>query len=279
MNKDAPTLEPLRFFPALLYFCLPALVFVAGLWGLMPWLIERGMLPYYAYALGLGIPLAFLLLLSLLWLRIEGREITWATVRSRFRLRRMDGKAWLWSLGALVAGSIVGSSLFSRLSHALIELGAIPIPAATPGFMDPTSLTDPMVAYDMAVGGLRGNWLPFIFMSVLFVFNILGEEFWWRGVVPPRQELALGKWKWVVHGVMWAFFHMYKWWDVLSLLPICLALSFVCSNLKNATPGIVIHGITNGIALVPLLIGILGIVSWKNHLGGAMGIHNKAAKE
>jgi membrane protease YdiL (CAAX protease family) len=254
-------LKPLRFLPSLLYFGLPALLFVAGFWVLMPWLIQRGMLPYYAYMLGLGIPLALLLLLSLLWLRVEGREITWATVKSRFRLQRMDGKAWLWSLGALVAGSIVGFALFGQLSHALIELGAIPIPAAIPAFMDPTSLTDPLVAYDTAVGGLRGNWLPFIVMSVLLVFNILGEEFWWRGVVLPRQELAFGKWTWVVHGVMWAFFHIFKWWDVLSLLPICLALSFVCSKLKNTTPGIVIHGITNGIALVPLLIGILGIVS------------------
>ncbi len=36
------------------------------------------------------------------------------------------------------------------------------------------------------------NWLPFFAMTITLVFNILGEEFWWRGVVLPRQELAFG---------------------------------------------------------------------------------------
>jgi membrane protease YdiL (CAAX protease family) len=253
-------LKLLPFLPSLLYFGLPALLFVAGFWVLMPWFIRQGILPYYAYLLGLGIPLALLLLLSLVWLHLEGRDVSWATLKARFRLRPMDRKAWLWSVGALLAGSVVGTSLLSQLSRFLIVQGVIPVPATIPAFMSSTSLTDPMVAYDTAVGGLEGNWLPLIAMIIVFVLNILGEEFWWRGVVLPRQELALGTWTWVIHGVMWAFFHIFKWWDVLNLLPICLALSFVCSKLKNTTPGIVIHGVTNGIALIGLLIGILGIV-------------------
>jgi membrane protease YdiL (CAAX protease family) len=148
----------------------------------------------------------------------------------------------------------------SVFSGFLIRQGILPIPSTVPEFMNPTSMTNPMVAYNDAVGGLRGNWLPFIAMASVLVFNILGEEFWWRGVVLPRQELAFGKWTWVVHGVMWAFFHIFKWWDVLNLLPICLALSFVSSKLKNTTTGIVIHGVTNGVALLSLLAGILGWV-------------------
>ncbi len=253
-------LKPLRFLPSVLYFGLPALLFVAGFWGLMPWLIQRGMLSYYAYLLGLGIPLALLLLVALLWLKVEGRTITWQSMRERFRLHHMDSKAWLWSLGAILIGSVLGMPLVSQCSRFLIEQGIIPVPAMIPEFMRPTSLTDPRTAYNAAVGGLRGNWLPFIAMVIVLFFNILGEELWWRGVVLPRQELAFGPWTWVVHGVMWAFFHIFKWWDVLNLIPICLALSFVCSKLKNTTPGIVIHGVTNGVALFPLLLGILGLM-------------------
>jgi hypothetical protein len=44
------------------------------------------------------------------------------------------------------------------------------------------------------------------------------------------------------------------------LMPITLSLAFVCSRLKNTTPGIVIHSVTNGIALIPLLLGILGVM-------------------
>ena len=127
-----------------------------------------------------------------------------------------------------------------------------------PAFMSPTAVMDPMAAYDSAAGRLRGNWIPFFAATVLLVFNILGEEFWWRGVVLPRQELAFGKHVWIVHGLKWAVFHIFKWWDVLALVPLCLALAFVCSRQKNSTPGIVIHGVTNGISLVPRLMAILG---------------------
>ena len=253
-------LQPLPFWPSLVYFGIPALLFVAGFWLFMPWLISHGLLPYYAYLFGLGIPLLVLLMISFVWLRLEGWAISPASLRDRFRLQRMDGKAWLWSIGALVIGSAIGYGAISQLSRLLITRGIIPVPASIPGFMDPASMTDPLLAYNKAVGGLKGNWLPFIGMSLVFLFNILGEEFWWRGVVLPRQELAFGKWTWVVHGTMWAFFHIFKWWDVLSLLPICLTLAFVCSRLKNTTPGIVIHGITNGIALIPLLLGVLGML-------------------
>ena len=77
-------------------------------------------------------------------------------------------------------------------------------------------------------------------------------------MILPRQELAFGKWTWIVHGTLWAFFHIFKWWDVLNLLPITLALSFVAVKRKSTTVGILIHGVTNGIALVPLFLGVLG---------------------
>jgi len=34
----------------------------------------------------------------------------------------------------------------------------------------------------------------------------------------------------------------------------------VCNRQKNTTPGIIIHGVTNGIALIPLLLGVLGVI-------------------
>jgi membrane protease YdiL (CAAX protease family) len=253
-------MKPMKIGTSLLYFGIPALLFVFGFWVLMPWFINMGFLAYYAYMLGLGIPLVVLFLTSLIWLKVEGRDINWENIKGRFRLKKMDGKTWMWSLGALVAGSVVGFTLVSLLSDWLITQGVIPIPDSIPAFMSPETLTDPMTVYNEATGGLRGNWLPLIGMSVLLFFNIVGEEFWWRGVVLPRQELALGKWTWVFHGVMWAFFHVFKWWDVLNLLPITLSLAYVCSRFKNTTPGIFIHGVTNGIALFPLLLGIMGVV-------------------
>jgi membrane protease YdiL (CAAX protease family) len=117
-----------------------------------------------------------------------------------------------------------------------------------------------MVAYNTAVGGLKGNWLAVIAMSITLFFNIAGEELWWRGVVLPRQELAFGHWTWVIHGLMWAFFHIFKWWDVLNLIPVCLGLAYMCTRKRSTTPGIIMHTLTNGVALLPLIAGVLGIV-------------------
>jgi membrane protease YdiL (CAAX protease family) len=244
--------------PSLLYFGLPALLLVAGFYWLAPVLVDAGMLPYYAFALGTGIPLSLLLVLSLVWLRLEGRPLTWAAMVSRFRLKPMRGREWLWALGVVVLANLVGFPLLRQLSKLLIAAGLIPVPADLPAFVSPTSLTDPMVAYDAAVGGLRGNWLPVLVITVLGVFNVLGEELWWRGVVLPRQELAFGRWTWVVHGLMWAAFHSFKWWDVLALVPNSLGLAFVCSRHKSTTPGLVIHAITSGVAVPTLIAGVLG---------------------
>jgi len=252
--------KPLSFRLSLVYFGIPALCFVAVFWGLMPWLISLEIPAYYAYLFALDIPLIILLLAAVAWLKVEGRPLTWSDLRQRFRLNKMDRQAWLWSLAALLVGSVLGYGLVSQLSHILIMQGWLPVPGTLPAFMSPTSLIDPMTAYNDATGGLRGNWLPFVAMTLTLVFNILGEELWWRGVVLPRQELAYPKSAWAIHGVLWAFFHIFKWWDVLNLLPITLSLSFVCSRLKSTTPGIVIHSVTNGISLSPLLLGILGLV-------------------
>ena len=110
---------------------------------------------------------------------------------------------------------------------------------------------------DQAFGGLSGNIIALLAFLVFLFFNIIGEEFWWRGYILPRQELAFGKHTWYIHGLMWAFFHAFKWWDVLSLIPVTLILTFLVWHFKNNTVGIVLHFLINGIGLIPIIIGIL----------------------
>ena len=55
---------------------------------------------------------------------------------------------------------------------------------------------------DRQVGDLRGNWLVLFVSFVLLIVNVVGEGFWWRGVILPRQSLAFGRWTWVIHGVL-----------------------------------------------------------------------------
>jgi membrane protease YdiL (CAAX protease family) len=93
----------------------------------------------------------------------------------------------------------------------------------------------------------------------IWVLNILGEELWWRGYVLPRQELVHGRRTWIVHGVLWTLFHVPFWWNLIALLPSTLSLAFVTSRLRNTTPGIVAHLVLNGLGMVGIVLGVLGV--------------------
>jgi membrane protease YdiL (CAAX protease family) len=240
---------------SLLFFGLPTLAAFLCFYLLMPALIHAGVLPFYSHSIALIIPLAGLLVAALVAYRLEGRPWTWPAMRARFRWRRMDGRAWLWTLGAWVL-TIAIWFLLQRFSAWLIAQGIIPVPDSLPAFVDPRGAVS-AEAYDQAAGGLKGNW-GFVFASLaLLFFNILGEEMWWRGYILPRQELAFGRHTWLIHGLLWTGFHVFKWWDLLSLLPLCLGLSYVVCRLKNNTPGLVMHTLHKAdffLVVVPLFM-------------------------
>lgn len=241
---------------SLLYFGIPALLMVSGYYLVMPALIRRGMLPYYAYVIGLGVPLLMMLAASLVVLRLEGYPVNLESLAVRFRYQKMKGSDWLWTGGIFILEMAV-YQLLVRVSAWLIETGVIPLPNNLPAFVDPATVFSPDTL-DQAAGGLRGNWAVFIISFVLLIVNVVGEEFWWRGVIFPRQALVFGAAVWLVHGLFWTGFHAYKFWDLLNLLPLSLGLAYVVSRTGNSTPGLVIHFITNGVGLLPILFRTLG---------------------
>lgn len=253
-------IRPMSLRISLLFFGLPAFTFVVGFHVIMPTLIAGGMLSFYAYSVGCGIPLVGMLVASLIAYRWEGNPLRWSALKIRFRLYQMDGKSWLWVIGILVL-SLMGFGLFSQIESGLINIGIMPLPASLPAFLDPRNSVSSLLALDEAFGGLKGNWIGLAAFGVLLFFNIIGEEFWWRGYILPRQELVFRKWTWVVHGVLWACFHFFKWWDIIALLPMTLALAFMVCRLKNTTTGIVVHSIFNGLGALGILMGVLGLVN------------------
>jgi membrane protease YdiL (CAAX protease family) len=94
-------------------------------------------------------------------------------------------------------------------------------------------------------------------LSFYVVLNVLGEELWWRGYILPRQELSLGKWTWVIHGLFWTVFHSFFYWELIMLLPGCLALAYVAYKCKSTWPGIIAHFAYSLPSLIIILIGIV----------------------
>jgi membrane protease YdiL (CAAX protease family) len=89
------------------------------------------------------------------------------------------------------------------------------------------------------------------------VLNILGEEIWWRGYLLPRQEAQFGKSAWVWHGILWAFFHLFKWWTIPALVPVCLVVPFVAQRTRNTWPGMLSHFVLNGLGMLVAVIQLL----------------------
>lgn len=259
MSSEPRPLKPLPLPLALVYFGIPALVFIFCVYVLIPLFIDRGMTEFMSYSLSLLIPLIVMFIASLIALRMEGYPINWASIKERFRLRKMDRRDWIWTVVSFMV-MMVGAGIFGVLGTILVTKGIIPLPAKIPtALLDPT--VDPKnllnVFYAALGPNVKGNWGLVLMTLILLSFNIFGEEFWWRGVILPRQELVHGKNTWLVHGTLWALFHAFKYWSWIGLLPVTLALSFVAQKRKNTWPGIITHFAVNGLSLFPLIAVIL----------------------
>jgi membrane protease YdiL (CAAX protease family) len=244
---------------SLVYFCVAGVLSIVAHHVVTPMLAANGMQPFYAEFIPGTIVLASLLASAIVAYWLEGRPMTWAGIKDRLRLTRMTGRHWLWVLGGTIVGFIL-YYLFSPLGSWLIVQGILPMPDSLPAWVDPRVGGSFVEKFNMEAGGVRGNWMFFFMAAITFFFNIVGEEFWWRGYVLPRQELALGKWTWLIHGVMWsALFHAWKYWDVIGMLPADLVFVYVVTRTKSTTVGMWLHIFTNVSFPIFVLLGVLGV--------------------
>jgi membrane protease YdiL (CAAX protease family) len=251
-------LKPMPFWMSLLFFGVPSAIGTTGLYVVLPILIQAGFPMLLVFILTVSGMFPLLLLAALIAYRLEGHSLSMIDIAIRFRIKRLGKREWQWTIGLLVV-YIGGQLLLMPTARWLITGLPLPLPAMLPPAIDPRVANSIPTEFLGVV--LRGNWgIALLYLLILF-FNIFGEEFWWRGYILPRQELVHGKWTWLVHGILWTLFHIPFWWNLISLLPSTLSLSFVASRLKNTTPGIIAHFVLNGLGFVMILLGILGIGS------------------
>jgi membrane protease YdiL (CAAX protease family) len=176
-----------------------------------------------------------MLIAAMAGLANEGHPFTWTGVAQRFRLTRLDKRTWAWAVGGLIVYVLLAvlANVFVPLIYKAIQ------------FTPPIDTAEPW--------GLSA--LPLVLMTL--TLNILGEELWWRGYILPRQELQFGKTTWIWHGLMWAFFHAFKWWTIPALLFVCLVVPFVAQRTKNTVPGILSHFVVNGLGVLLAVIQLL----------------------
>ena len=207
---------------------IPLLSRITGLEPVLFWFLVGG--------LGVFLPL---IAAGALVLRAEGRGFSRETFRERLRFKPLVRRDWLYVLGGIVAVGI-GSMLIMALLTALTG---------------PLDHSPPFMSFDPLGPGrywILAAWLPY------WLLNILGEEFLWRGVMLPRQELAWGRRAWFFHALGWGVFHIaFGWQLLLTLLPIIFIQSWVVQKTGNSWTGVIIHGGLNGPSFIAIALGLL----------------------
>jgi membrane protease YdiL (CAAX protease family) len=253
-----PRLKPLRFWVAFLMFAVPSALVTFGLYVLMPAIarrVESGLI-WWFLALYIG-PLMLLVPAALVAYRLEGYPWSWDVFKRRIRLKRVTGRGWLWVSG-IVAVGLTASVLLSGTLPWLADHPWFTPPDFIPPAVDPR-LQQTGIPTDILGTSLVGNWGLLALYAGALVFNILGEELWMRGIILPRQEVAYGRWAWLIHGLMWCLFHFPQRWTYLQILPITLFLSYATSRTQNTTIAIAAHYIGNGLlGLIPLALVVAG---------------------
>jgi membrane protease YdiL (CAAX protease family) len=258
-ESRGPALRPMPFWQSLLYFFIPALLSVLAFSFFRSWLHNQGYDPLTSLLAAMTIPLALLFAAALVtYHRVDGYPLNWTTFSQRMRFPHLTFHQVLWSLG-LFAACMLGYGLFSQIGLALVNAGLVALPANLPILVDPRAIFTIATLEQAAGGTIVGRWDIVALYLVFFFFNIVGEELWWRGYILPRQELVHGRATWLVHGLLWALFHVYKWWDIIGLLPVCLLISFTAQHLRTNWPGLIAHALFNGLSLVLIIVVVAGL--------------------
>jgi membrane protease YdiL (CAAX protease family) len=254
----APSVKPISLWGALLWFGVPGTLMYAGCYYLVPFLDARGVPLIVSWTIGMLGPTGALLPLSLLLYRRESHRWSWQQLKERFRLQPLRGRDWLWVLAGVIL-TLVPGLLAGPVVKAMAAMPLFAPPRVIPDILNPAKelVGIPSNFYGVA---LRGQWWMVLYWLGWLFFNILGEEFMWRGYLLPRMEKTWGRHAWVVNGLLWVFvYHAVMKWQYLQLLPMGAFVPFMAQRLRSSYAGMVVHISAGTGVLVMIILGILGL--------------------
>ena len=257
-STDSPII-PMSFSKSLLYFFIPAFLITLNMWIIMGLFADLGLSTFLNYIIIYAtIPMLLFIFLSIVFYKRDGYELTWDALKSRFRLNKMNKLDWVWSIG-LFLFMFLSAMILSVTSPYIANI--IQPPPHWPEELNPLlSKTNTATLPTTFMGEpLAGNWSVLGLLLISLIIATLGEEFWWRGYILPRQEAYFGKNTWIIHGLLWTGFHIFSPWNLIAVLSGALALSYVVQKRKNTVPAIIAHGLANGFFVI--LVVLTGIIA------------------
>lgn len=253
---DRLTIPQFRLPMILFMFAWPIAWFAFLIYGLGPiFLRADGTIPSWVVILVSLLGNGAELTVALIIFKREGYRLTFAALRERINWRWPRGwKAW----GAFLLFFVFAFSVAMMISPAAESIANItPVPDWMPGH--------PLKEIDSLQAGypdikFEGNWLFFIIQNfvVVIIFNMFGEELYYRAALQPKMRDVFGKWDWVASGVGFALKHLYFWWRVPMLIPAGLGFAFIFGPVGSLPLSIISHWIGN---MEPMMLyfGILAL--------------------
>jgi membrane protease YdiL (CAAX protease family) len=234
--------RPIGLWRSALLFAIPSFVLATILYLGIP-LVRAAGIPLWV-----SVTVQFLLFMGGLalaaWIGARRDRHPGETILQRLRLTQ---PRWREIGAGLLLGAfmLVTFSMLSFTSSLLRKVIGVPGPAWFSEFLTESHFQGLPLA---------GNPWPVVLYLIQYIFNVFGEELWWRGYILPRQELALKSKAWIANGVLWALFHWFFYWNVIPLLPGALALAWTTQRTRSTWTSILGHGILNGAGFVQAAI-------------------------
>lgn len=238
-------LTPMPIWMSLLFFGLAAIILYLATHYIIPFLIRiTDIHPALSwFIVGGTVVFVPLFITAIVASRREGAK-TFSTIRKRLRLKLINRGDWLWTLvGFIFIGVTVGLIMFA--GEWATEVGLISNFNISPTFLDfePFGISQPWMFL---------IWLP------MFFFNIMGEELLWHGYILPRQELAHGKYAWIVNCTMWTVFHIpFGWSLILMTIPTLMIIPYIVQKRANTWIGVILHAGINGPGFIAVSLGLV----------------------
>ncbi len=71
--------------------------------------------------------------------------------------------------------------------------------------------------------------------------TVIGEELLFRGYLLPRMAGVFGRYDWVANGVIFAAYHLHRWWAIPGLLVGTLTYAWPAKRYRSALLGMAVH--------------------------------------
>jgi len=248
MEISYNSIKPISIWKSILIGAIVTGIAMVCFYYLRPFLEKLGLNEYAAYLISLSLGLIVILIWAVLSYLSEENNRTFKDFLIRVRLNRLRPKWFYWALGLAII-MFLSTVIFSPVLSWLISHNIIPIPENVPDYINPTKQLSIAKVKEQLINQGVIPLIPFV-----LIINILSEEIFWRGILLPRQELQHGKNAFWIHGIIWAFTHLFQYWLLLPILIGSIALAYVIQRTKCTWISIIAHLLNNGLPFLIMAI-------------------------